>query len=215
MVVRPGHRRRGQQLRLNRQATKAGMRGRAVASFVVLVLFGAAINLPLAIRAIPAPRVPLAPNVNVFGADAATRGWPSTPPLAWPTVTQWSQSTAFAFRRRTAWCSNGPATIHQMQVNEFGWPTPALKRVQYWWPWNDPQWSTSTPPDTGLVLQWGVVANPVLTGAAAWVLLVAPTLVWSVARKWSHRRRSLCPHCAYPIGSSEQCTECGTTVRVA
>ncbi len=205
----------GRELSVHRQAKKAGMWVRAATWFVVLVLLAAAVNLPLAIRAIPARRAPVAPNVNVFGAEAAARGWPSAPPLPWPAVTQWSESTAFAFRRRTAWCSNGSTTTHQMQVDEFGWPTPALKRVQYWWPWDDPQWSTTEQPDTGLMLQWGVVANPVLVGAAAWVILVAPALAWFVVRKWSRRRRTLCPNCAYPIGSSEQCTECGAPVRVA
>jgi len=33
-----------------------------------------------------------------------------------------------------------------------------------------------------------------------------------VFRYWSRGRRGLCPRCAYPMGGSDKCSECGKTL---
>lgn len=49
---------------------------------------------------------------------------------------------------------------------------------------------------------------------AAPAIMAAPLLlaVWAVTRRRSRARRGLCPSCAYPIGTSDVCTECGAAV---
>jgi hypothetical protein len=56
----------------------------------------------------------------------------------------------------------------------------------------------------------GFVVNTLIYGAASWMLIGLP----SVVRRYVRIKRGLCPKCAYPIGASEVCTECGATVRL-
>ena len=51
----------------------------------------------------------------------------------------------------------------------------------------------------------GFAANTLIYAAALWLLF------WSAlaSRRLIRRRRGLCPACAYPMGESEVCTECG------
>jgi len=54
----------------------------------------------------------------------------------------------------------------------------------------------------------GFAINTVFYAAILWVLHVAPGFV----RRRIRARRSLCPACAYPTGTSPVCTECGAAV---
>jgi hypothetical protein len=51
----------------------------------------------------------------------------------------------------------------------------------------------------------GFAVNTIFYAAILWVLFAAPRRVGRRRR----RRRGLCPNCAYPIGDSRVCTECG------
>lgn len=51
----------------------------------------------------------------------------------------------------------------------------------------------------------GFAVNTVVYGAAAWLAFALP-LAW---RRRRRIRRGWCPECAYPIGTSPVCTECG------
>jgi hypothetical protein len=51
----------------------------------------------------------------------------------------------------------------------------------------------------------------ILIAGALWLLVFAPGWI----RRRSRRRRNLCPSCAYPVGSSPVCTECGRPVALA
>jgi hypothetical protein len=51
----------------------------------------------------------------------------------------------------------------------------------------------------------GFAINTLLYAAVLWLPFAAPGSV----RKWRRVRRGLCPACAYPVGTSEVCTECG------
>jgi hypothetical protein len=54
----------------------------------------------------------------------------------------------------------------------------------------------------------GFIANSVFFGATVWLaILGVPRLM-----RWNRRRRGRCPACAYPVGASPVCTECGATV---
>lgn len=318
---------------------------RCMLIFVAFVIIAAVINIPLAVIAIPptqpppkSPGLPLV--VNVFDAEAVARGWPvALPPAAqnqfspapWPEVTQWSQEGSYFHRRRQAWSLNQSArTTHQMEIELYGWPLPALRRGKFWSsqdtsPRFDPSLQildeggdgsgqggdeggggggsggsggrggqggrgggggqggggstngggglvkssliggaggsggnghdgpggpggqggpgrsgsggmggaggggggggggtgggvvgggaggyTETYLDTGLILHWpGVVANPLLMATGLWLIIIAPFVLWFEMRCRIRIRKGLCPKCAYPVGASSRCTECG------
>ncbi|MBT8486345.1 MAG: hypothetical protein HKO59_10630 [Phycisphaerales bacterium] len=104
----------------------------------------------------------------------------------------------------------------------IGWPFRALQCEHYVpaenYPELTPIWRAALSPPArvfGPAVQqrrlptrpmWlGLIGNTVLY---AGVLGVIPMLV-TTAQGWRRRRRGLCPQCAYPIGGSPVCTECG------
>jgi hypothetical protein len=56
----------------------------------------------------------------------------------------------------------------------------------------------------------GFAINTIFYAAMLWLLFVTP----GAARRWRRRRRGLCPNCAYPVGQSPTCTECGYTLKM-
>jgi hypothetical protein len=56
----------------------------------------------------------------------------------------------------------------------------------------------------------GFAINTIFYAAILWLLFAAPGFV----RRRIRVRRGQCPACAYPVGSSTVCTECGKPVRV-
>jgi len=54
----------------------------------------------------------------------------------------------------------------------------------------------------------GFAINAVFYAAILWLLFAAPFAL----RRWRRIKRGLCPKCAYPVGTSEVCTECGAAV---
>ena len=55
----------------------------------------------------------------------------------------------------------------------------------------------------------GFVINTTMYTVIIWLLLKAPFAI----RGWRRIKRALCPKCAYPIGASDTCTECGRPVK--
>lgn len=168
-------------------------------------------NLLVAIRATNLNGKPTTPVANFFGAEAAAKGWPAATPLPWPVVTQWSADRGFAYRLSVAWSSPSPdTTTHQMVFEEFGWPLPVLDRVQLWWPWDDPKWTTTAPPDSELRIRWSALTlSSAAMALAIWLLLFGPFHLWTAARRWRHRSRGTCLECAYPLHGAPRCPECG------
>ncbi len=54
----------------------------------------------------------------------------------------------------------------------------------------------------------GFAINTVFYAALLWLMFAAPFAL----RRSIRRRRGLCPACAYPVGASDVCTECGKPV---
>ena len=54
----------------------------------------------------------------------------------------------------------------------------------------------------------GFAINTMLYGGVPWLLLCGPFEL----RRYRRRKRGLCVYCAYPIGTSDVCTECGRAV---
>ena len=54
----------------------------------------------------------------------------------------------------------------------------------------------------------GFAINTVFYAAVLWLLFAAPFAL----RRRRRIKRGLCPKCAYPVGTSDTCTECGAGV---
>jgi hypothetical protein len=54
----------------------------------------------------------------------------------------------------------------------------------------------------------GFAINTILYGTVCWLVFAVPFTL----RLHLRIRRNLCPHCAYPIGTNDVCTECGKAV---
>lgn len=188
----------------------------ALAAFLLLFLLAAAVNVPVAVMLTTARLTPLKVTLNISGPEAAAKGWPVAPPhaQAWPEPSQWAvQSAWLGHRRLIVSNADAGANTHQMQIDESGWPLPALRTVQMWWPWNDPAWATTAQPDPGMTLAWpGLLLNPLIVGGGLWLPLVALPLLVVVLGRARRARRGLCVHCGYPVGTSTLCTECGRSL---
>ena len=57
----------------------------------------------------------------------------------------------------------------------------------------------------------GFAINTAFYAGVLWLLFAATFAL----RRWRRIKRGLCPKCAYPVGTSDVCTECGGVVRAA
>lgn len=53
--------------------------------------------------------------------------------------------------------------------------------------------------------------NTIIYAGILWLIVAAPGKV----RRWRRIKRGLCSRCAYPVGQSQVCTECGRAVKTA
>ena len=79
--------------------------------------------------------------------------------------------------------------------------------------------SSSSPRWNVLALRWylssirhGFVVHTLLSAVVLWLLICGPSEFGRLIRRFSRTRRGLCPKCAYPMGESAVCTECGKTL---
>jgi hypothetical protein len=56
----------------------------------------------------------------------------------------------------------------------------------------------------------GFAIDTIFYATILWLLFAAP----GTLRRWRRIKRGLCPVCAYPVGTSHVCTECGKPVKV-
>jgi hypothetical protein len=127
--------------------------------------------------------------------------------------------------------AGGPDLPGRLMVDAAGWPVLALigSRTDSW-PWEpasnegwtgavglSPRVVTLKPGQTvtyerALPLRpvWpGFAINTALYAAILWLLFAAPFAL----RRCRRIKRGLCPACAYPVGTSDVCTECGAAVK--
>ena len=125
-----------------------------------------------------------------------------------------------------------PATDHGIRdVHAYGWPDYEIRNVHaYGWPfismWQDFVYTGGgygrtlvhglqlafLPPDGGFVravplcpIWLGFAINTLFYAAILWIAFLSPFTL----RRFLRLRRGLCPKCAYPMGESAVCTECG------
>lgn len=192
---------------------------RSLLLLLLLILIGAAINVPIAMQFLHSRTSPRAPMiVNERDQQAASRGWPSTTPhdIPWPAPRSWSMEQAFGYQNFQVNGWEGPSSTPtdrvSMQLQRIGWPLPVLEQVQMWWPWDDPKWATKSESDPALHLVWsGVVLNPLIFGITLWLVFVLPFNVYFTIRRRLRIAKNVCIKCAYPRGTSDRCSECGHT----
>jgi hypothetical protein len=57
----------------------------------------------------------------------------------------------------------------------------------------------------------GFAINTLYYAAILWLLVGLPVAAFALRRR-RRIKRGLCPTCAYPVGASDTCTECGKRV---
>ncbi len=162
------------------------------------------------------------PNARIWGVDPIPAEWDLTPD---------------ELRQRLKSGDEGSRSLHLPDWAAFpeeigesdpvwtvasGWPMRCLvghptdnavsPSTTYFGPW-DTRLGGAGPwamPFAGLILPlrplWpGFLVNTLFFTPLAWVALTAPRLLRHAVRQ----RRGLCPHCAYDLGDSPTCPECG------
>ena len=126
---------------------------------------------------------------------------------------------------------NGIDRTNMIYVYEFGWPCLSLRyAVGYLGDWDKVHWlvvhggyrPSSFNQGTGSIRERRALAAlpliPIWPGFAINTIFYAAVLWLPVAGLGALRRRrrikhGLCPACAYPVGDSAVCTECGKAVK--
>lgn len=122
--------------------------------------------------------------------------------------------------------SNESDVMHARAIYATGWPAIAVRcTIEFDWPggvtssrgairWFDrdfdvinDNWPRALP---CYPIPTGFALNTLFYAAIFGLLYFAPRAL----RRRRRIQRGLCPRCAYPTGSSEVCTECGTAIRV-
>ena len=113
-----------------------------------------------------------------------SRGWPLRMLWSEPVTTYWCDTTT----HQSNPVAGGIATSLREWNSLYGDVFPRTLPLR-------PIWS-------------GISVNTVLYAAILWVLSGGPFFL----RRRLRLRRGLCPSCAYPMGASPTCTECGKTL---
>jgi hypothetical protein len=158
-------------------------------------------------------------------AKCSSAPWPAPVPLAWPTAANdVCIVDVMGATRVIAWFrpASEDEVYYEQCVLTAGLPLRAVGQVQEMgtvqFGWTDAD-RASVPQAwrEAVVLKRGAAGLPVhplwpafalntlVYGAICWPLFATPFTL----RRQLRRRRNLCPHCAYPIGTNEVCTECG------
>ena len=141
-------------------------------------------------------------------------GWPRAVPAGWPRPVSWFIDTSFG----TTWNQSVgytpiPGVLYHQFLGQWGWPLRGLESEQNWSETNGLLGSMSMPKpiarENGPLLirpAWpGFAINTIFYAALLWLLIPGPFAL----RRFLRVKRGLCPKCAYPMGESSVCTECG------
>lgn len=188
--------------------------GFLLGALVMLIVAGAIVNAPLAITRFRGPQDRLPRGMSLRQPEIGNRSWPAPTPhaAAWPAPTHWDETRLFGARHYNVFHHTEEMRF-QMQVAHYGFPLPVVEDKQMWW-------SESAAAPSGpeafprMRLLWpGLIVNPVLLGGSAFLILFGPLAAAVVGRRLvsrlARRAAGRCVFCAYPIGESPVCTECG------
>ena len=160
--------------------------------------------------------------------------WHDQVPNDWPEQSTFginSQSVGLSLIARSHVAFDRDAPSHSLNIYDAGVPYRTLRRIELlrteaglesevaapWGVWHKGvdapplirRWSNVSNPRLPLIPIWpGFAINTFFYAAILWLLFAVPGRV----RRWRRIRRGLCVKCAYPVGTSEVCTECGASV---
>lgn len=179
---------------------------------LLLLLAGAVVNAALVGVALVRPydmRFHASPSFDAVGHSDA---WRRLAPTTWPELPQVRRlGRVFGItcdRLEYLDIESEPDRGYLVWIERYGWPLGAVYREG---------WMTNVEgsrPDASFESPYRVsasrlVVDTALHAAIVWAVAVAPFAL----RRRSRARRRLCPACAYPVGSSSVCTECGEQLR--
>ncbi|MEE8155962.1 MAG: hypothetical protein V3T53_13495 [Phycisphaerales bacterium] len=126
-------------------------------------------------------------SILMLAATEVDDGVDSAVPLYWELHAGWPTMSLDGTYKMTETGGHYPFLFY---LPEWLW-----ERVEFFLvPWR-PQWP-------------GFAINTMLYGGVPWLLVCGPFEF----RRYRRRKRGLCVYCAYPIGTSDVCTECGRPV---
>ena len=184
------------------------------------LLLGAIINVAVAWGC----AIWLIPGYASFVDDAsdALLWWPRNAPQHFPTrATEVRGGSSFGTDYVMIMALNAErhAFDHLAYRWQYGWPARSLEQSI----WRDLVTGESLAKNS-VGLNWGNAStdrlpqkpiwpgfaiNTVFYAAIVWVLFAVPGYV----KRRRRIKRGLCPTCAYPVGASEKCSECGAAVK--
>jgi len=163
--------------------------------------------------------------------------WPGRVPSSWPAISRNINAyDVFGLTEILAYGQERQITTivwEFQEVAQAGLPMRSLYVERHrmsnpWFPktpefWQPTKWADGIPipislrPDKTYSRQYfptlalwpGFWINTVFYAAILWLVFAAPFAL----RRWRRIKRGLCPTCAYPIGTSNVCTECGKPVK--
>ena len=162
---------------------------------------------------------------NSMSQEDASRVWTENVPADWPSGPPNPAIAYESFRSRgQVLCligpdpslgRSGPEEAWMLATFRCGWPMQSLQSTSLGH-LPPPSWIHRTgwplSPDIHTLplgpIWPGFGINAVFYATMFWLLFAAPAFV----RRRIRARRGQCPACAYPIGTSEVCTECGVPV---
>ena len=124
----------------------------------------------------------------------------------------------FGWRLLQVWVNDENGyTVGQSNLESVGWPLFTTQRSlpdnevlrRFAWTQTIGRWPTIPDLAESRILWPGFAINTIFYAAMLWLLLAVPGFV----RRRIRTRRGQCPACAYPIGTSNVCTECGAAVK--
>lgn len=199
--------------------TRTNLVRRIAVRVVVFVLLGAMVNVAVAwVCAIWSP---------IDFSESAPMEVQPVPPFWWTDYPVWFENgflvTTFdcsSFGLRATAVAGDP--LHSL-ILRSGWPLASFEHAVELDP-NAvcrphraiavPAFLSPTDPNKAFVpthvLPLGFATDTVILGAIVWVLVAIPFAL----RRRRRTRRGLCARCAYPVGASDVCTECGARVKV-
>ena len=155
---------------------------------------------------------------SVKTTETGLSDWPRSAPRGWPPPTTSLLLSRFGLEWEIIQANNPRRTTYTMMVYEAGWPCRSFRCdvVQtfgvpndYWEEWRGAlfiPWFDSQRRALPLNILWGgFILDTTTYMVILWLLIPGPFAL----RRFLRVRRGLCPKCAYPMGESSVCTECG------
>ena len=171
----------------------------------IFLLLGAVVNVAVVLACTAWAVYPCAEGTT------ETTVWPRPVPEGWPTPFETHAGSAFGYTRvvclsAVSWESEGGDRLQYQQIlSRWGWPLRSLEMEE----------RLVVDLEAGSLLSYqfarfrplwpGLAVSTLFYAGLLWLLIPGPFAL----RRFLRVRRGLCPKCAYPMGESAVCTECG------